>query len=53
MIHASPLPDVDIPDIGIADYVFEHAASRGDKPALIDGPTGRTLTYAQLAGAVR
>ena len=26
---------------------------RGDKPAIIDGPTGRTLTYAQLVDAVR
>ena len=53
MIHASPLPDVEIPDIPLTDYVLEGAAARGDKPALIDGPTGRVLTYAQLVGAVR
>ena len=29
------------------------AAGRGDRPALIDGPTGRVLTYAELAGSVR
>ena len=53
MIHASPLPDVVIPDVPLTDFVLEGAAARGDKPALIDGPTGRTLTYSQLVGAVR
>ena len=53
MIHPSPLPDVEIPDVPLTDYVLEGAAALGDKPALIDGPTGRTLTYAQLVGAVR
>jgi 4-coumarate--CoA ligase len=53
MIHTSPLPDVEIPDVPLADYVLNGAAARGGKPALIDGPTGRILTYAQLVGAVR
>lgn len=48
MIHRSPLADVDIPDLPLAEYVLERAAELGDKPALIDGPTGRVLTYAQL-----
>lgn len=51
IIHASPLPDVEIPDVALTSYVLERAAELGDKPALIDGPSGRTLTYAQLAGA--
>ena len=33
--------------------MLRHAARLGDKPALIDGPTGRTLTYRQLADGVR
>jgi acyl-CoA synthetase (AMP-forming)/AMP-acid ligase II len=49
----STSPDVTIPDVSITDYVLRHAARLGDKPALIDGPTGRTLTYGQLAGGVR
>jgi 4-coumarate--CoA ligase len=53
MIHRSPLPDVVIPQMPLTDYVLEGAAARADKPALIDGPTGRTITYAQLVGAVR
>ncbi len=43
---------VDIPDVSLSDHIFADAAGRGDKPALIDGPTGRTVTYAQLAGGV-
>ena len=52
LIHRSPLPDIDIPDMPLTPYVLQRAAELGDKPALIDGPTGRTLTYSQLAGAI-
>lgn len=45
MIHASPLPDVEIPELSLPAYVLARAAELGDKPAIIDGPTGRTLTY--------
>ncbi|HET7902247.1 MAG TPA: 4-coumarate--CoA ligase family protein [Candidatus Nanopelagicales bacterium] len=53
MVFASPLPDVEIPDVPLTEYVLARAAELGDKAALVDGPTGRTLTYAALAGAVR
>jgi acyl-CoA synthetase (AMP-forming)/AMP-acid ligase II len=53
MIHRSPEPDVEIPDVDVTSFVLERAETRGDKPALIDGPSGRTLTYAELATAVR
>ena len=53
MIHQSPLPDVEIPDVPLSAYVLERAAELGDKPALIDGPTGRVVTYAQLLDQVR
>jgi 4-coumarate--CoA ligase len=53
MVFASPLPDVEIPDVPLTEYVLAHAERLGDKPALIDGGSGRTLTYAGLAGAVR
>jgi acyl-CoA synthetase (AMP-forming)/AMP-acid ligase II len=53
MIYRSPYPDVSIPDVSLTGYVFERATERADRPALVDGPTGRTLSYAQLAGAVR
>src|SRR5829696_4232246 len=47
----SDLPVPDGPAVGVPGYLFEHAARLGDKPALVDGPTGRTLSYRQLAGA--
>jgi acyl-CoA synthetase (AMP-forming)/AMP-acid ligase II len=52
MVFASPLPDVEIPDVPLSSYVLEQALARGDKPALIDGGSGRTITYAQLVGMV-
>lgn len=53
MIFNSPYPDVDIPNAPLTHYVLERMKVFGDKPALIDGPTDRTLTYAQLGGAIR
>src|SRR5216117_3226575 len=38
------------PDIAVHRFVLARAAALGDKPALIDAATGRTLTYGQLAG---
>jgi acyl-CoA synthetase (AMP-forming)/AMP-acid ligase II len=49
MAIRSPYGKVEIPDVDLSSFVLGGAAARGDKPALIDGPTGRTITYAQLA----
>ena len=48
----SPHPDVDIPDEPLTRFVLGRARELGDKPALIDAPSGRTLTYGQLVDAV-
>jgi len=48
MIFHGPYPDVAIPEISLTDFIFKSANVIQDKPALIDGPTGRTWTYAQL-----
>src|SRR5688572_17477604 len=48
MIFKSPHAPVSIPEITINDYVLGRADEFGDKPALIDGPTGRVYTYRQL-----
>ena len=52
MIFKSPYPDVAVPDVALQRFVLRGATERGDKPALIDGPSGRVLTYAGLAAGV-
>jgi acyl-CoA synthetase (AMP-forming)/AMP-acid ligase II len=53
MIFRSPYPDVEIPDAPVTPSLLERMQPYGNKPALIDGPSGRTLTYAQLSDAIR
>jgi acyl-CoA synthetase (AMP-forming)/AMP-acid ligase II len=53
MIHTSPLPEVDIPDTPLTPYVLALCAAQPDVPALIDGPSGRTISYGDLDRAVR
>ena len=43
---------LDVPSVSLPEFVLDGLAARGDKPALIDGPTGRVLTYAALAAGV-
>jgi acyl-CoA synthetase (AMP-forming)/AMP-acid ligase II len=52
MVLRSPLSDVEIPDLPLHAFIFEHADERADKPALIDGPSGRTITYGELTQGV-
>src|SRR5258708_19959993 len=53
MIFRGPYPDVVIPEVSITDFIFQTTEAFKDKPALIDGPSGRTLTYGQFEDAVR
>src|SRR2546428_2446699 len=53
LIFRSPYPDVSIPEVPLTPFVLQRAAKLGDKAALIDGPTGRALSFSQFAGAVR
>ncbi len=53
MIFRSTDPTVSVPKLSLSDFVMDQFDTFGDKPALIEGPTGRTLTYAQLAVSVR
>ncbi len=53
MVFRSPFPPIDIPRIPLHDFVLGGAAARGDAPALIEGATGRVLTYAQLVEQTR
>ena len=51
-IYRSPHPPIAIPDLPLADFVLARARERGARAALIDGVTGRTITYAELADLV-
>jgi acyl-CoA synthetase (AMP-forming)/AMP-acid ligase II len=53
MLVRSPYPDVVIRDIPLAPFVMEHFGEFGDKPALIDGSTGRVWSYTELTSAIR
>jgi acyl-CoA synthetase (AMP-forming)/AMP-acid ligase II len=53
MIFRGPYPDVTIPEVSLTDFIFSSFTGTEDKPALIDGPTGRMLTYKQFESAVR
>src|SRR6266508_3564175 len=53
MIVRSPWPDVVVPEVSITDYVLRYAERFRDRPAMIDGPSGRTLTFGQLADSIR
>jgi acyl-CoA synthetase (AMP-forming)/AMP-acid ligase II len=53
MIVRAPEPPVAIPDVALTPFLFERAEKLGNKPAFIDGPSGRTLTHAGWVQAVR
>jgi acyl-CoA synthetase (AMP-forming)/AMP-acid ligase II len=53
MIFRAPEPDVAIPDVALTPLLLASAAGRGDKAALVDGPTGRTMTYRAWADGTR
>ncbi len=53
MIFRSRYPPVDLPRVTLHDFVLGKAATLGDAPALIEGATGRVLTYSQLVEQTR
>ncbi|MFD7153406.1 AMP-binding protein [Kribbella sp. NPDC059898] len=48
MIITSQFPPVEVLDVPIHDAVLGRAQEYGDRPAMVDGVTGKTLTYAEL-----
>jgi acyl-CoA synthetase (AMP-forming)/AMP-acid ligase II len=53
MIFRSPFPDISVPESTLTDFVFQNAERFAGKPALVDGQTGRVLTYDELPRLVR
>ncbi|HEV8429386.1 MAG TPA: AMP-binding protein [Pyrinomonadaceae bacterium] len=52
MIIKGPYPDVEIPETALTPFVLHRATELADKAALIEGPTGRKVTYKQLSDAI-
>jgi acyl-CoA synthetase (AMP-forming)/AMP-acid ligase II len=44
-------PAPEIPDVDVTSFVLETAGEHADKAALIDGPSGRTITFGELDAA--
>ena len=53
MIHSGGPLEADVPDTDLASFTLHRAKELGDKPALVDGPSGRALSYADLERSVR
>lgn len=49
MIVNSQSPSVSIPDQSLPEFLLSHVTRFGDRPALIDGPSGRSYSYAQFS----
>ncbi|MGI9604596.1 MAG: AMP-binding protein [Acidimicrobiales bacterium] len=53
-MYTSNLPDVEIPSgVSITDYTLRMVDELADKPAIIDGPTGRSQTFAELREGIQ
>jgi acyl-CoA synthetase (AMP-forming)/AMP-acid ligase II len=52
MIFRGPFPDVTIPEVPVTSFVFQNAKSHAEKVALVDGLTGRAITYATLVDSI-
>ncbi len=53
MAFKGPLPDVDIPDLSVYDYLFGSIDPADlDRIAIVDGASGGETTYRQLIGQI-
>ena len=52
IIHSSPLPDVEIPDVTITAHILRHADDLADKVAIRDTAGTSSYTYTQLSDAI-
>jgi acyl-CoA synthetase (AMP-forming)/AMP-acid ligase II len=53
MIWRSPHPDIRVPRQSLSDFVLAPDRARPEHPALVDGSTGRIVTYGALRKEVR
>lgn len=52
-IYTSTIPTPDYPQQSITQYVLRKAEALGDKVAFVEGMSGRTVSYGQLAGQIK
>ena len=52
MIICSPYDDIALAQVPLTTYVLDGAGERAARPAIIDGATGRVMSYGELANAV-
>ena len=52
-VFHSPHPPLRIPDVSLPELILSRADACGPKVALIDPPSGRSITFAEFAGSVR
>ncbi len=52
IIHSSPLPEVDIPNVTITAHVLRRAAELGDRVAIRDAGGTSSYTYTELSKAI-
>lgn len=48
IVHTSQYGDIKIPEMSFTEYIFSRAVKFGDKTAIMDGPTGVSLTFSEL-----
>ena len=53
MIFQSPHPPIVVPEQSFSDYLLGFLGDRRDKPAFIEGPSGRSVPYGQLRDQAR
>lgn len=53
MTYTSTYPDISVPDTLLTPYVMRHATRLAASPALIEGATGRTITYGELLASIK
>jgi len=51
-IFTSPFDPVDIPEVSITEFFLRRVDDHPDQPAVIDGMTGRAMTYRELRNAI-
>ena len=52
-IFHSPLPDVELPEVPLGEYVLSRGAATPDATAMINGDTGEVWTFARLIDSIK